>query len=512
MLTASYGGNGNFAASSTVIGPNSLITTVAGGGSGGSVASGPATAANLSGARSITTDAAGDIFIADLWNNAVYEVNHATGIITTVAGNGQLGDDGDNGPATAAKLGTRIAVAVDAAGDGLFIVESWENSVVREVNLSTGVITTVAGGGGQIQQPGDTEQATTVELGGAGGVAVDSTGNLFVADSADNVIREVNLSTGVMTVVAGSGTRGSTGDNGPTYAAELGDPVGVAVDGTGHLFITEYNNARIREVNLSTGVITTVAGNGIDGFSGENGQATAAQLWNPSAVAVDNAGNIFIADYGNNRIRKVNIATGIITTVAGNGSGGFAGDNGPATDAGLTFASSLAFDSAGDLFIADAADNRVREVNHATGIITTVAGGGSQGLGDGGQATAAELNDIGGIAVDNAGNLFIADSGDNRIREVDLASGIISTIAGTGYTGYMVDGISAYLADLTHPSDVATDSAGNLFIADVGDSRILTVALAMGMSPPWSLTRLPPLRARGPQATAARTFRPPPPD
>ncbi len=367
VVLASYGGNSNFAASGTVVGPNSVITTVAG--NGNSTYYGdenPATAAGLDQPPGVAVDSAGDLFIVDTGNVRIREVNLATGLITTVAGNGTSGYGGDNGPATAAEL----------------------------------------------YQPM--------------GVAVDTAGNLFIADTGNDRIREVNLSTGVITTVAGGGNLG-LGDNGPATAAELYDPYGIAVDAAGDLFVADEGNGRVREVNQATGVITTVAGNGTAGYSGDNGLATAAELRAPSGVAVDAAGDLFIADTYNYRIREVDHATGLITTVAGNGTAGSSGDNGLATAAELRAPSGVAVDAAGDLFIADKDNAWIREVNRATGVVTTIAGNGTAGYsGDNGQATAAELWEPSGVAVDAAGDLLIADTGNYRIREV--ASGINVTV------------------------------------------------------------------------------------
>ncbi len=519
-----------------------LITTVAGNGTAGYRGdNGPATAAGLSGPEGVAVDAAGDIFIADFSNNRIREVNHATGVITTVAGNGTAGYSGDNGPATAAGLKYPSDVAVDAAGD-LFIADTYDNRI-REVNHSTGVITTVAGNGytssdGEGGYSGDTGQATAAELNFPSGVAVNAAGDIFIADSFNNRIREVNHANGVITTVAGNGAEGYSGDNGPAAAAELSYPHGVAIDAAGDLFIADSSNARIREVSHATGVITTVAGNGTGGYSGDNGPAaaaelyypggvavdavgdlfigdtnnqrirevnhangvittvaggtiaysgdaglaTAAQLYQPGGVAVDAAGDIFIADTYNQRIREVNHATGVITTVAGNGTQGYSGDNGPATAAELNNPASVAIDAAGDIFIADFSNNRIREVNHATGVNTTVAGNGTAGYsGDIGPAPAAELFGPAGVAVDAAGNLFIADSYNNRIREVNHATGVISTVAGSGAQGYRGDNGPATAAGLSGPEGVAVDATGDLFIADTHNGRIREVSHATGV-------------------------------
>src|SRR5208283_3417442 len=228
---------------------------------------------------------------------------------------------------------------------------------------------------------------------------------------------EVNLSTGVITTLAGNGTAGYSGDGGPATAAELDYPAGVAVDASGNLYIADTNNQRVREVNNSTGMITTVAGSGNFAL-GDGGPATAAFLNNPMGVAVDASGNLYIADTRNERIREVKLSTGVITTVAGNGTYGYSGDNGPATAAELEGPQGVVVDASGNLYIADLFSNVIREVNPGTGVITTVAGARTPDYsGDNGPATAAGLSDPDGVAVDASGNLYIADTGNNVIRE-----------------------------------------------------------------------------------------------
>ncbi len=466
-----------------------VITTVAGGGSptNGIGDGGPATSASLSGPNSIAFDTAGDLFIADTFDDVIREVNHATGIITTVAGGGDpTSGIGDGGPATSASLSFPNGVAVDTAGD-LFIADTFDERI-REVNATTQVITTVAGNG-DADFSGDGGLATAAALQEPDGVAVDSLGNIFIADTFNNRIREVNHTTGVITTVAGSGTTGSIGsfggDGGPATSALLSLPFSLAVDSGGNLFIADTSNDRIREVTASNGVINTVAGNGTPGFGGDGAPAIHAALYTPGGVAIDAAGDIFIADTNNNRIREVNHATGVITTVAGDGTNGFSGDGGLATAAELGDPAGIAVDAAGDLFIADSDNDRIREVNHATGIITTIAGGGAptNGVGDGGPATAASLLTPTGLAVDAAGDLlFIADKFDDRIREVNLATGVITTVAGNGTGGFSGDGGPATAAELLDPSGVALDSAGNnLYIADTDNERVRKVDLTTGV-------------------------------
>jgi uncharacterized protein (TIGR03437 family) len=326
-----------------------------------------------------------------------------TYIITTVAGNGNPGFSGDNGPATSAQLNSPNGVALDSAGN-LYIADN-----VRIRLVSSGVITSVAGGGTSL---GDNGPATIAQLSGAAGVALDSAGNLYIADA--NYCRIRKVSNGVITTVAGNGTCGFSGDNGLATNAQLSYPQSVAVDSGGNLYISDTWNNRVRKV--SNGVITTVAGNGNPGFSGDGGPATGARLGGDLGditVALDSAGNLYIADANYCRIRKV--SNGVITTVAGNGMCAFSGDNGLATSAALNGNLAVAVDRAGNLFIADHLNYRIRRVSN--GVITTVAGNGTPGFsGDNGPAANAQLNLPDGMALDSAGKLYIADNRNYRIR------------------------------------------------------------------------------------------------
>jgi len=340
--------------------------------------------------------------------------------IYTVAGSGAPGFGGDNGPATSAALLFPTGVSVDSAGN-LYIADTL-NSRIRKV--SEGVITTVAGSGPPQGFSGDNGPATSAQLFQPAGVAVDSAGNLYIADYYNNRIRKV--SNGVITTVAGGG--GSffefSGDNGPATSAELLYPRGVAVDSAGNLYIADTGNNRVRKV--SNGVITTVAGGGSS--LGDNGPATGAQLYDPSGVAVDPAGNLYIADAGNNRIRKV--SNGVITTVAGNGTQGFSGDNGPAASAQLYDPASVAVDSAGNLYIADVLNNRIRKVS--SWVITSIAGTGTCGFsGENGPPTSAQLCAPGGVAVDSAGHVYIVDTDNNRIRVLAPVSACTYSVSPT---------------------------------------------------------------------------------
>jgi sugar lactone lactonase YvrE len=341
---------------------------------------------------------------------------------------------------------------------------------------TTGKITTVAGKG-TAGYGGDGGPATAARLNVPFDVAVDAAGNIFIADSFNSRVREVNHATGKIATVAGNGTAGYSGDGGPATAAELSDPDGLALDAAGDIFIADAGNNCIREVDYATGKIATVAGNGTAGYTGDFGLAAAAELNDPGGLALDTAGDLFVADFGNNAVRKVDLAAKTISTAAGNGTAGFSGDGGSPTAAELNGPASVALDGAGDLFIADQENKRIREVGHAAGKIATVAGDGNDGLnGDGGPATAAGLYSPAGVAADAAGNLFIADTFNRVIREVDHATGVITTVAGNGSLKYSGDGGSAVAAGLVCPFAVAVDAAGDLFVADTSGNRIRRVA------------------------------------
>jgi len=340
-----------------------------------------------------------------------FGVRAQSGIITTVAGNGDTTFSGDGGPATAAGIGKAVIVTVDRCGN--IYIEDLNHNRIRKVDVS-GIISTVAGNGvGGFS--GDDGVATDAELWQPYGIAIDNTGNLYIADAENNRVRKVSPF-GVITTIAGNGINGFTGDGGAATAAELATPMGIAVDGTGNLYIGDGGDFRVRKVSPS-GIITTIIGNGLAGYSGDGASATNAQIGIPYGVAVDGHGNVYVADGGNNRIRKVN-TFGIITTIAGNGTASFSGDGGAATDAGLNSPNGIAVDGSGNVYIADGSNERIRMVN-TFGIITTFAGNSSFGfLGDGGEATAASLWSPSSIAKDIIGNTYISDLGNVRIRKI----------------------------------------------------------------------------------------------
>ncbi len=341
--------------------------------------------------------------------------------IVTVAGTGVAGDSPDGQAATKTEVDHPLALALDQDGLLYFV----DANRIRRIN-GNGTVSTIAGTG-QAGDQGDGGPATSAELNGPQSLAIDSGGDVFIANSLNNRVQEVTAA-GTMTTIAGTGESGYSGDGGLASQAKLDNPTGVAIGFDGAIFIADSGNNVVREVTRDpvTGadVIATFAGTGDAGYSGAGGQATSALLQDPQCVAVDAENNVYVADTLNYRVEKITV-TGIISTVAGTGDPSYSGDNGPATSAALDFATGrlsgggcLAVDNKGDLFVADALNNRVREVA-VDGIITTVAGDGRSGFaGDQGPATDAELNLPLGVAADPAGRLFIADTNGNRIRRV----------------------------------------------------------------------------------------------
>jgi sugar lactone lactonase YvrE len=346
------------------------------------------------------------------------------------------------------------------------------------LTMTPGRAVTTTAGTGAAGYAGDTGQATAATLADPAAVAYDAAGNLYLADASNDVIREIST-TGIITTLAGTGIQGYSGDGAAAISAQLDTPTGIAVDATGNIYIADSHNHRIREI--SGGVITTIAGTGTPGFSGDGSAAIAAQLSLPSGVAVDSSGNVYIADTNNHRIREITNDT--ITTIAGDGEELYAGDNASAKAAALDSPTSVAVDSSGNVYIADRLNQRVREVSD--GIITTLAGTSTEGFsGDSASATSATVAKPRGVSIDAAGNVYIVDTDNQRIREVGgaiatgvIATGVIATVEGSGSQGYGGDGGLSTAAVLNSPRSVAADAYGNLSIADSLNQRIRSGAL-----------------------------------
>jgi sugar lactone lactonase YvrE len=435
-----------------------LINTVAGTGAFGySGDGGLASNAQISTVSGVAEDGAGNLFIGDAGNCAIRKVSG--GVITTVAGS--CGYSGDGGLATNARLSGLQGIAADASGT-LYLTDQTNNRIRK---ISGGIITMVVGGG-----PADGSTATNVSVPGQK-TAVDTAGNVYVAAPGGNRIFKI-ATNGTISTVAGNGTSGYSGDGGAANTAQLNYPSSVAVDSAtpANLYIADGNNCRIRKV--SSGVISTIAGTGNCGFSGDGGPAASAQVGYANDLTLDIGGNLYIADSNNYRVRK--ISGGVITTVAGNGTFGYSGDGGPAVSAQISYVNGIAVDGSGNLYIADTGNYRVRKVSG--GVIATVAGNGTYGYsGDGGPAVSAQINYANDVGVDSSGNLYIADSANNVIRRV--SGGIITTFAGNrNICCDPGDGGLATNATLSGPTGVASDSTGNIYIADAGNNRIRKVS------------------------------------
>jgi len=448
------------------------LTDAAGGGVWSNTNPGIATVGSSTGV--VTGVSAGNTIVSYSVNNScgsftsVALVSVGTPIITTVAGNGSASYSGEGVVATASSISDPPHTAMDSHGNLYF--GDYANDRIRMVTPA-GIMTTIAGTG--VAGAGaDGISATTSAIKGIASLVFDAAGDLYFCDYLNSKIRMINTA-GIVTTVAGTGGTGYTSDGGAAATTELNQPWGIVIDQSGNIVFADRYNNRIRKINTSTGIISTIAGTGTASFGGDGGPATAAYLNGPCDMAIDLAGNLYFGDFGNSVVRKINTTTGIISTVAGmGGMSGYAGDNGPAAAARLTTPVGVAVDSAYNIYIGDYGNNVIRKVNGNTGIITTIAGTGSIGsTGDGGPPTAAKFYQPQGIGIYNTGDIYIADAGNNRIRKITQTTPTVNAISAT--TTSMCLGSSISLSDVTAGG---TWSSSNGSIASVGTSGTVTGA------------------------------------
>ncbi len=488
-----------------VVAATGLMQTVAGGAttvcanSSDTVGDGcAATSAILGGPAGVFTDSNNNIYIADTDNNRVREVNASTGIIQTIAGTGTAGFSGDGAAATAAQVYDPRGLFLDSFGN--VYIADYGTSRIREIIVESGEILTIAGGGGILGCSGESDiygdncPATEAYLAEPYSVFVDSSLNVYIADFGTFTVREVAASNNVIQAVAGNGTPSFSGDGQIATNAELDFPYGMAVDPVGDIYIADFENERIRRVDAKTHIIQTVAGSGTTGTGctgetdafGDGCLATQALIY-PFTVFVDAHGNIYFTDYGLSRIRRVDAVTGIITSVAGGGSGcpnqtDTVGDGCPAADATLTDPWGIYVDPNGNIFFTDYGGSRVREIVASTGLIQSIAGTGVAGYnGDNIPAVQAQVYYPIGIYGDAAGNIYFSDLGNYRIRKIVASTGNIVTVAGTGTPGYNGDNISATTAEIFEVYGVYVDQAANLFFGDYGNGRVREVVASTGL-------------------------------
>jgi sugar lactone lactonase YvrE len=435
---------------------NGVVTTLAGSAELSGSADGTNSSARFAYPFGVTVDPAGNLYVTDTSNFTVRELTPA-GVVTTLAGNAGLSGSAD-GTGKAARFYVPTGVAVNSAG--IIYVADTGNSTIRKVT-SGGMVTTLAGRAKQTGSVDNTNYQATYFS--PGGVAVDNAGNVYVADTYNSTIRKVTSDGGVATLAGSAGLFGS-GD-GAGSSALFNFPSGVAVDNVGNVYVADSYNSTIRKVT-DDGVVATLAGS--PGLSGSlDGTGSIARFFDPSSVAVDSAGNVYVTDSGNNTIRKIS-SSGLVTTLAGSAAASGSAD-GTGSAARFFNPNGVAVDSAGNVYVADSGNNLVRKITSA-GVVTTLAGNAGQSGGADGTNSTALFNFPCNVAVDSAGNVYVADSGNNTIRKV-TSGGVVTTIGGN--TGVMggADGLGSW-AKFARPRGIAVDGSGRVYVADTGNNRI----------------------------------------
>lgn len=466
----------------------SQIVTVVGTGTPGYTGDGgPATSATLNKPRSVLVDAAGNIYIADTFNFAIRRVDVCSGLIETIAGTGVAGHANDGDIAVHTTLEWVHDLALRSDGLLYFSEQNGYNLVRRIVN---GKIETVCGRQGN-SGLGDCGPALDAALNKPYAIAFDTRDNLYIADMLDHRVRVVEATTGLIATLAGTGVAGYNGDGMLGARAQLNNPTGLAVTSNNILYIVDRYNHRLRKLDLqspavlqsfppvASGVIDRIAGTGVAGYNGDGSDATRFQLSYPGGIALDNQGNLIVADRSNHRIRKV-LPNGNIVTIAGKlGGRGYAGDGGPAVNATLNFPTDVAIDASGNIYFSDQSNHVVRKISALTGTISRIAGDGTGVAGfagDAGPAVAAKLNEPEGVAVLGS-TLYISDRSNNRVRAVDLgSSGTINTIAGNGTSGLVVDNVAAVASALDSPRGLTVDADGTLYVSSFGQGRVRKIS------------------------------------
>lgn len=426
-----------------------------------------ATGVPLGAMGGVATDSQGNVYFTDLENHLVLKTG-ADGVLHVVAGNGIPGYSGDGGPATSASLGGPLAIALDSAGN-LYISEELSHRI-RKVSPA-GIISTFAGSG-QPDHSGDGGPAIKAGIGQEiAALICDAAGNVYLAERFEHVVRRVDRN-GNITTIAGTGQPLFGGDGGPASQASLIAPTGLAFDTGGNLLVADSGNFRIRSVTPA-GIISTIAGGG---FYPIDGIPASAALIVPLGVAADAAGNVYVGDYLTARVRRID-STGTITTIAGSGLRGFSGDGGPATAASLANPWGLATDARGNILIADFGASRVRKVG-TDGVISTIAGNGLfRPSPDGAAGTDTAFRFPWGITTVADGSVVFSEYLGSRVRRIG-PDGIVSTLAGTGQAGTTPDGGKGTSAGISLPNGVAVDAAGNLFFSEEINFRVRKVTPA----------------------------------